>query len=142
MSGRSLKKYVIFVGIGLSIFLGIVLWINNKNKKLYTKSDTLCLSGVPNEYMVKSTGEFNADYQKKIKTILTNKHLLSSVLTEMEYDLDIETLKKRIEITFSGTLIEISVQDDNEYRTDYLCRLLCEYGRKYLEKNLELKVYY
>ena len=54
----------------------------------------------------------------------------------MEYDLDVNILKERIQVDFvSGTLlVKVSVQDDNEYRADFLCDLLNKKGKEYLKE--------
>lgn len=115
--------------------------ITNIQENLYTKYLTLYLLNVPEKYIEKSTNEIDTNYKQQIQNIFLDENFLNDILTNMEYDLAVKTLKERIHVDFiSGTaLVKISVQDDNEYRAEGLCDLLNEKGKEYLKEYLNLE---
>mgnify|MGYP000080142733 CR=1 FL=1 len=163
--GKNLKvkrnissKSIILICLGLVICLIVVssLFIlskmenqndkkqimNVQEKDLYTRYLTLYLLNVPEKYIEKSTNEIDTNYKQKIENIFLDENLLNDILVDMEYDLDVNILKERIQVDFvSGTLlVKVSVQDDNEYRADFLCDLLNKKGKEYLKEYLNLEV--
>lgn len=116
---------------------------DTNNKGIYTRFFTLCLSNISDSLEEISTQELDDSQKEEIDAAFHDEDVLTDILSDMDYDMDVKTLEERIKVIFpsTGNLIEVFVQDDDEFRAGQICDFLNQRMEDYLyQLDLELGI--